>query len=65
MCEIGNQYLFFDSKQETFPSFVLKYYGSVGVEELDHEKLKPLLRLEYHDSISDAVADLGRAEEYW
>jgi type I restriction enzyme, R subunit len=30
------------------------------VEELDQDKLTPLLRLKYHDSISDAVADLGR-----
>ena len=36
---------------------------SVGVEELDQEKLTPLLRLKYHDSIADAVADLGRPEE--
>jgi len=25
--------------------------------------LTPLLRLQYHDSIADAVADLGRPEE--
>ena len=36
---------------------------SVGVEELDQEKLTPLLRLKYHNSIADAVADLGRAED--
>jgi type I restriction enzyme R subunit len=35
----------------------------VGVDELDQEKLTPLLRLRYHDSISDAVADLGNPEE--
>ena len=34
-----------------------------GVSELDQEKLTPLLRLKYHDSIADAVADLGRTEE--
>jgi type I restriction enzyme R subunit len=33
------------------------------VQELDQEKLTPLLRLKYHNSIADAVADLGRAEE--
>ena len=27
------------------------------------EKLTPLLRLKYHNSIADAVADLGRPEE--
>lgn len=36
---------------------------SVGVGELDQEKLTPLLRLKYHNSIADAVADLGRPEE--
>jgi type I restriction enzyme R subunit len=36
----------------------------VGVEELDQEKLTPLLRLKYHDSLTDAIADLGgRPEE--
>jgi len=30
---------------------------------LDQEKLTPLLRLRYHNSIADALADLGRAEE--
>ena len=39
------------------------HYVSVGVEELDQEKLTPLLRLKYHDSIADAVADLGEPEE--
>jgi type I restriction enzyme R subunit len=41
---------------------VLSHYVSVGVDELDTEKLNPLLRLKYHDSISDAVADLGNPE---
>jgi type I restriction enzyme, R subunit len=36
---------------------------SVGVDELAQEKLTPLLHLKYHNSISDAVADLGRPEE--
>ena len=35
----------------------------LAVEELDQEKLTPLLRLKYHDSIADAVADLGKPEE--
>ena len=35
------------------------HYVNVGVEELYKEKLTPLLRLKYHDSIADAVADLG------
>ena len=29
------------------------------MEELEQTKLNPLLRLKYHDSITDAVADLG------
>jgi len=49
----------FNSKQQVFLDFVLSHYVSVGVEELDQEKLTPLLRLKYHDSIQDAVADLG------
>ncbi len=42
---------------------MLSHYVSVGVGELDQEKLTPLLRLKYHNSIADAVADLGRPEE--
>ena len=53
----------FSSKQKSFLDFVLAHYVSVGVEELDQEKLTPLLRLKYHDSIADAVADLGDPEE--
>lgn len=53
----------FTGKQQAFLDFVLAHYVSVGVEELDQSKLTPLLRLKYHDSIADAVADLGRPEE--
>ena len=53
----------FNSKQQVFLDFVLSHYVSACVEELDQEKLTPLLRLKYHDSIADAVADLGRPEE--
>jgi type I restriction enzyme R subunit len=53
----------FSSKQQAFLDFVLSQYVRVGVEELDQEKLTPLLRLKYHDSIADAVADLGRPDE--
>ena len=49
----------FNSKQRVFLDFVLSHYVKVGVEELDREKLAPLLKLKYHDSIADAVADLG------
>jgi len=53
----------FNNKQQAFLDFVLAHYVNVGVEELDQEKLTPLLRLKYHNSISDALADLGRAED--
>lgn len=53
----------FNSKQQVFLDFVLSHYVSVGVEELDQDKLTPLLRLKYHNSIADAVADLGRPDE--
>ena len=53
----------FNSKQQGFLAFVLSHYVSVGVEELDQAKLTPLLRLKYHDSIADAVVDLGKPEE--
>ena len=53
----------FNDKQQAFLDFVLSHYVSVGVEELDQEKLNPLLRLKYHNSIADAVADLGKPDE--
>jgi type I restriction enzyme R subunit len=53
----------FNTKQQVFLDFVLSHYISVGVEELDQDKLTPLLRLKYHNSIADAVSDLGRPDE--
>jgi type I restriction enzyme, R subunit len=53
----------FNTKQQAFLDFVLLHYVSVGVHELDQEKLTPLLRLKYDNSIADAVADLGKPEE--
>jgi type I restriction enzyme R subunit len=53
----------FDAKQQAFLDFVLSHYVNVGVEELDQDKLTPLLRLKYNNSIADAVADLGRPDE--
>ena len=52
----------FNAKQQVFLDFVLQHYVSVGVEELDQEKLTPLLRLKYHNSLADAVSDLGAPE---
>lgn len=53
----------FTSKQQAFLDFVLAHYVSEGVRELDQEKLRPLLRLRYRDSIADGVADLGRPDD--
>jgi type I restriction enzyme R subunit len=53
----------FNAKQQVFLDFVLQHYVTVGVEELDQEKLTPLLLLKYHNSITDAVADLGGKPE--
>ena len=51
----------FTTKQQVFLDFVLSHYVSVGVEELATEKLTPLLRLKYKNSIPDAMSDLGEA----
>jgi type I restriction enzyme, R subunit len=53
----------FSNKQQAFLDFVLAHYVGVGVDELDQEKLTPLLRLKYSNSIADAIADLGKPEE--
>ncbi|MDY0095144.1 MAG: DEAD/DEAH box helicase family protein [Candidatus Vecturithrix sp.] len=53
----------FNTKQQVFLDFVLSHYVKVGVEELDQEKLALFLKLKYHDSLSDAVDDLGKPEE--
>ena len=48
----------FNDKQQGFVDFVLAQYVQQGVEELDTEKLSPLINLKYH-GISEAVRDLG------
>jgi len=53
----------FSEKQQAFLDFVLQHYVTVGVEELDADKLRPLLRLKYRDSIADAVSDLGKPQD--
>ena len=53
----------FNTKQQSFLNFVLAHYVDEGVDELDQEKLTPLLRLKYSNSISDAIADLGDPED--
>jgi type I restriction enzyme R subunit len=52
----------FSAKQQVFLDFVLQHYIAEGVEELDQQKLTPLLRLKY-GALQDAVADLGQPEE--
>lgn len=52
----------FNAKQQAFLDFVLSHYVTVGVEELDQQKLTPLLRLKY-GAIQDAVAELGMPAE--
>ena len=52
--------LTYDQKQQAFLEFVLNQYVSQGVDELDAEKLTPLLKLRYN-AINDAIADLGDA----
>ena len=51
----------FSTKLQVFLGFVLSHYEIQGVEVLDLSKLTPLLKLKYHDSIPDAVADLGQS----
>ena len=53
----------FNTPQQVFLDFVLSHYVAQGVDELDQAKLRPLLLLKYHDSITDAVADLGKPED--
>lgn len=53
----------FNCRQQVSLDFVLPHHVNMGMEELAQEKLTPLLRLKYKDSIADAVADLGKPEE--
>ncbi len=52
----------FAEKQRAFLDFVLSHYVAEGFEELDRDKLAPLLELRYH-ALSDAILDLGPAPE--
>ena len=53
----------FGTPQQEFLDFVLSHYVRVGVDELDLEKLTPLLKLKYNDSLTDAVRSLGQADQ--
>lgn len=52
----------FADNQLAFLDFVLAHYVREGVDELDPDKLTPLLKLKYHNAIVDAVQALGDAE---
>ena len=53
----------FTDRQQSFVDFVLAQYVNQGVDELDIEKLSPLLKLRYNNAIGDAVKDLGSPEQ--
>jgi len=52
----------FNDKQQAFIDFVLAQYVLQGVDELDQEKLAPLLRLKYR-ALPEAFAELGKPEQ--
>ena len=55
----------FNSKQQAFLDFVLAHYVSVGVEELDQEKLTPLLRLKVSQLDRRCPGRLRTSGGYW
>jgi type I restriction enzyme, R subunit len=50
----------YDQKQQAFLAFVLDQYVTQGVDQLDADKLTPLLKLKY-SAINDAMQELGDA----
>ena len=52
----------FTAKQQAFVEFVLGQYVKQGVDELDQEKLSPLLKLRY-SALADAFAELGQPDQ--
>jgi len=51
----------FTERQRQFVSFVLTQYEILGVDELEQEKLKNLLKLRYH-AIDDAIREVGEGD---
>jgi type I restriction enzyme R subunit len=51
----------YGEKQQAFLAFVLDQYVTQGVDQLDADKLTPLLKLRYNNALHDAMADLGDA----
>ena len=49
-------------KQQAFVDFMLAQYVKQGVDELDAEKLPPLLQFKYR-ALSDAFAELGKPDQ--
>jgi type I restriction enzyme, R subunit len=49
----------FTGQQNAFVQFVLGQYVAQGVDELDAEKLVPLLKLKYQNALPDAFMELG------
>ncbi|OYU13026.1 MAG: hypothetical protein CFE38_05370 [Comamonadaceae bacterium PBBC1] len=50
----------FLQKQQAFLAFVLGQYVTQGVDQLDADKLTPLLKLRYNP-LNNAMAELGDA----
>jgi type I restriction enzyme R subunit len=61
MAKAGINATYKSDRQLAFLEFVLGHYVDEGFEELDLDKLSPLLKLKYN-AISDASADLGSPE---
>jgi hypothetical protein len=53
----------FTDRQRAFVDFVLAQYVAQGVDELDAEKLSPLLKLKYRNALQDAIAELGQPDQ--
>ncbi len=53
----------FTDKQTAFVDFVIAQYVAQGVDELDPEKLSPLLKLKYKNALADAFAELGKPDQ--
>ena len=53
----------FTDKQHAFVEFVLGQYVKQGVDELDNEKLVPLLKLKYGAALADAFDQLGKPDQ--
>ncbi len=50
----------YSQQQQAFLAFVLDQFVTQGVDQLDAEKLTPLLKLRYN-ALNDAMAELGDA----